>query len=209
MDYQIPDTFINLGYPRHQDIDYEAEARSFLEVLNTAQKESDVQQYIKNHQKWFIPGSLFRSYNFGHHEAYLVPEQELGAEYRVDYMLLGRNSVGYQLVLVEFEDVNIPYHLMNSNAESESVRKGLTQIRDWKRWMDDNRAYFIKSAGLDSISGTIPSWGIFYALVVGRRDRMDKTANEMRGLTMRETPGLMIASYDRLVDNTKALVNGF
>ena len=209
MDYEIPNNFINLGYPRHQDIDFDKEADDFLAVLNGAKKENDVQRYIKNNQKWFIPGSLFRNYDFGHHEAYLLSEPALGAEYRADYMLLGRNSIGYQVVLVEFENVNVDYLLSSSNTESESVRKGFTQIQDWKRWMDDNRTYFINSIGLSNVSGNIPSWGIYYCLVVGRRSRMNDTANKMRGQKSRETPGLNIVSYDRLVDNTRALVNGF
>ena len=200
MDYEIPNNFINLGYPRHQDIDFDKEADDFLAVLNGAKKENDVQRYIKNNQKWFIPGSLFRNYDFGHHEAYLLSEPALGAEYRADC---------YQVVLVEFENVNVDYLLSSSNTESESVRKGFTQIQDWKRWMDDNRTYFINSIGLSNVSGNIPSWGIHYCLVVGRRSRMNDTANKMRGQKSRETPGLNIVSYDRLVDNTRALVNGF
>ena len=209
MNYEIPSNFINLGYPRHQNIDFSKEADEFLAILNTATKEGDVQRYIKNNQKWFVPGSILKNYDFGHHEAYLLSEPSLGAEYRADYMLLGRNSIGHHIVLVEFENVNIDYRLSTANTESESVRKGLTQIQDWKRWMDDNRAYFMKSTGLENISGNIPTWGIYYCLVVGRRDRMDDVANKMRGQRIRETPGLSIISYDRLVDNTRALTNGF
>ena len=49
----------------------------------------------------------------------------------------------------------------------------------------------------------------YYSLVVGRRSRMDEIANQMRGQKMRETPGLSIVSYDRLVDNIKMLINGY
>ena len=52
MDYEIPNNFINLGYPRHQDIDFAKEADDFLAVLNGAKKENDVQRYIKNNQKY-------------------------------------------------------------------------------------------------------------------------------------------------------------
>lgn len=123
--------------------------------------------------------------------------------------LLGKNSTGYQVVLVEFEDVNVDFKLKNFNAETESVRKGLAQIRDWKRWMDDNRRYFFDSCSLSFIREGIPSWGIHYCLVVGRRSRMDDISREMRAQLERETPGLHIVSYDRLVDNIKLLTNGF
>ena len=72
--------------------------------------------------------------------------------------------------------------------------------------MDDNRAYFMKSTGLENISGNRPTWGIYYCLVVGRRDRMDDAANKMRGQRTRETLGLSMISYDRLVDNTRVIL---
>ncbi len=125
----------------------------------------------------------------------------------MDYMLLGKNSVGYHIVLAEFEDVNVDYKIKSANMETESVRKGLAQIKDWKRWIDSNKDYFMKSCGLSEISASIPTWGIRYCLVVGRRDRMDKIANQMRRQS--ELSGPHIVSYDRLVDNVRRLCNGF
>ena len=208
MDFIVPDNFINFENIKTTNIDYEREADALLSVLDSASKENDVQQYIKQNQKWFIPISLLKDYDFGHHSAYLIPEQSLGSEYRVDYMLLGNNSIGHQIVLVEFEDVNVEYRLKSSNSESVAVRKGLTQIRDWKRWMDDNRVYFLKSCGLSKIINNIPSWGIHYCLVVSRRNKMDEISNQMRGQTQHESPELHIVSYDRLIDNVRNLVNG-
>ena len=208
MDCIIPDRFINLGNPRFQKIDYAKEAEMFLKVLNSASKESDVQKYIKDNKKWFIPGSLFVNYDFGHHEAYICPEQPLSEKYRVDYMLLGRNSIGYHIVFVEFENVNVEYRNTSDNSETLYVRKGLTQINDWKRWVDNYRGYFLDSIGLREIAGNIPTWGIHYCLVVSRREKMDSLSNEMRGQKESET-GIKIVSYDRLADNTRSLVNGF
>jgi hypothetical protein len=53
-----------------------------------------------------------------------------GNDFVVDYLLCGRNSDGYHLVLVEFEKANVPYIIKSYNSESESVRKGLSQIVD-------------------------------------------------------------------------------
>lgn len=209
MDYNAPENFIEFKYGWYRGIDFDKEAELLRIELDNAKKENDIQRYIKENKKWFIPASLFEEYDFGHHEAYIAPEQMLGSEYRVDYMLLGRNSIGHQIILIEFEDVNVDYKIKTSNTESESVRKGLTQIRDWRRWMDDNRPYFMRSCGLVDISRNIPSWGINYCLVVGRRNRMDDVANQMRGQSQHDVPGLRIVSYDRLVDNVKRLSNGF
>ena len=152
---------------------------------------------------------MLKDYDFGNHSAYLVPEQSLGAEYRADYMLLGHNSIGHQIVLVEFEDVNVDYTIKSSNSETAAVRKGLAQIRDWKRWLDVNRMYFLSSCGLSDIANSIPSWGIHYCLVVSRRARMNEISNQLRGQIQHETPELHIVTYDRLVENVRKITNGF
>ena len=145
MNINIPKKFIEFEKGWHKKIDFDQEADELLNALNSAKKENDIQRYIKNNKKWFIPASLFEEYDFGHHEAFIVPEQALGVDYRVDYMLLGKNSVGYHIVLAEFEDVNVDYKIKSVNMETESVRKGLAQIKDWKRWIDSNKDYFMKS----------------------------------------------------------------
>lgn len=47
--------------------------------------------------------------------------------------------------------------------------------------------------------------GINYCLVVGRRNRMDDVANQMRGQSQHDVPGLRIVSYDRLVDGERQM----
>ena len=209
MSFKAPEHFIRFEHGWYRGIDFNSEAELLLKAIESAKTESDVQHYIKDSRKWFIPASLFEDYDFGHHEAFVIPEQRLGAEYRVDYMLVGKNSSGYHIILVEFEDVNVDYKNHGSNMESTPVRKGIVQIRDWKRWMDSNRVYFMESTGLSSIAGNIPTWGIHYCLVVSRRHRMNELSNQMRGQTEYEMPALHIVSYDRLVDNLKKLHNGF
>lgn len=209
MDYVLPENFIEFELGWYKKYDFEYEATQLLQVLDMSKKENDIQHYIKENGKWFIPASLFKDYNFGHHEAFIVPEQTLGAEYRVDYMLVGRNSIGHQIVLIEFEDVNVDYKIHSANIETDSVRKGIAQIKDWKRWMDCHREYFMQSCGLSNISKNIPTWGINYCLVVSRRNRMDDISNQMRGQSQYETPALSIVTYDRLVDNVRMLSNGF
>lgn len=95
MDFVAPDNFIDLRKLNSKNTDVDNEAQLLLKALDTSSKENDIQRYIKNSEKWFIPGSLMKDYDFGHHEAYLVVEQSLGAEYRADYMLLGSNSIGH------------------------------------------------------------------------------------------------------------------
>ena len=188
MDYTVPGHFYEFQYGWYRDIDLDYEAEQLLKVLDAAQKENDIQHYIKENKKWFIPASIFKDYDFGHHEAYISIEQPLGAEYRADYMLLGRNSIGYHIVLVEFENVNEWHRLMTGN--------------------DGWTAIGCIFCGLFDIGRNIPSWGITYCLVVGRRKRMDHTSNQMRGQIQYER-GVHIITYDRLIDNILKLGNGF
>ena len=122
-------------------------------------------------------------------------------------MLLGKSSDGYSIVLIEFEKADVPYLLKSSNYESESVRKGLTQIKDWKRWVDQNRDYFMRDLGLLDKGIDIPIYRIFYYLVVSRRDYMDKTALDVRSQTMYEMQNTKIVTFDRLADNILKLQN--
>ena len=153
-------------------------------------------EFIKRNKKWFIPGSIFLDYNFGHHDAYLFPEQQLGNDYIVDYMLLGKNSDGYSIVFVVISTMN---------AESESVRKGLTQIQDWKRWIDSNRDYLLRNIGLLQRGIDVPTFRFYYYLVVSRRDFMNQTALNVRSQNIYERINTKIVTFDRLVDNVKKL----
>lgn len=98
----FPNNYLHLL--EYKKLDFDDEADQYHDVIYKAKNEQEIQQYIKQNRKWFIPGSIFLDYNFGHHDAYLFPEQKLGNEYAVDYMLLGKNSDGYSIVLVEFEN---------------------------------------------------------------------------------------------------------
>lgn len=185
------------------------ESEKYKYALYSATNENQIQTYIKSNRKWFIPGSIFKDYNFGHHDAYLFPELKLGAEYIVDYALLGKSSDGYSLVLIEFENPDTPFAISTSNTESDSVRKGITQIRDWKRWIDNNRDYFFQSIGLKDRSIDIPVSRIFYCLVVSRRDYMDKKATDLRSQLCFEMNNTKIISFDRLEENICKLDRGY
>lgn len=200
------------NYLYHKELsilNLETEAKGFNDIIYGAQNENEIQSYIKLNRKWFIPAAIYKEYNFGHHGAYLFPELSLGSEYAVDYALLGKSSDGYSVVLVEFEKANVPFLLTSSNTEHESVRKGITQIRDWKRWLDNNREYFLKSSGFRDKGIDIPTSRIFYCLVVSRRNLMDSRAADLRSQICYEMNNTKIISYDRLVDNIVKLNNGY
>lgn len=199
-----PNNYLHLL--EYKKLNLNEEADKYHDVIYSAKNEQEIQQYIKLNHKWFIPGSIFLDYNFGHHDAYLFPEQKLGNEYVADYMLLGKSSDGYSIVLVEFEKANTSYCLSSENMESESVRKGLTQIKDWQRWMSKNQDYFLRNIGLTQKGIDIPIYRIYYYLVVSRRDYMDDLAHDIRSQTMYDMHNVKIVTFDRLEDNIRKLI---
>ena len=186
-----------------------SEAAVFKSFINVYGDESEIQKNIKDNRKWFIPGSIFKCYNFGHHDAYLFPEMQLGTKYRVDYALLGRNSDGYSLVLVEFEKASCDFILKSSSTESKEVRNGIAQIRDWKQWIDSNREHHLREAGFTDKGIDIPSSMIHYCLVVSRRERMGERARKLRNQICADMNNTKIISYDRLIDNMWNLDHGY
>lgn len=204
----LPNNFIELSLDCCRKTDFNKEAELLRVELDKVSKENDIQSYIKNNKKWFIPLSILKNYDFGHHFACVVPEYSLGNEYRVDYLLIGKNSLGYQFVFVEFEDVNVDFRNKTSNSATEKVRKGITQLKDWRRWIDRNKNYFEGKEGIKEFCRNIPSWGFHYCLVVGRRERMDNISNMIRGEMQDDFRGLKIISYDRLIENVSLMHNG-
>jgi len=204
----FPDNYYNYK-AEHDNLDFSEESRAFIDILNKAQKENDVQTYIKQNKKWFIPYSILDGYPFYNHAgAFLFKEYPLGERYTADYCLIGDNSDGWHIVLVEFENPNTPYVLSSTNGETEDVRKGLVQIRDWKLWMDDNRAYFIKNIGLSKFGIDVPVSNIHYCLIVSRRHYMNDSAKLIRSRQMYEQQNLRIVSYDRIADNIARIYGG-
>lgn len=93
-------------------------------------QKNDIQRYIKENKKWFIPASIFKDCDFGYHEAYISMEQPLGAEYRADYILLGRNSIGYHIVLMEFENVNMEFRVIKEDRVINAGGRQLVDVAD-------------------------------------------------------------------------------
>lgn len=107
-----------------------------LEEKNTGER--DILNFIRDRKAYHIIGSIQkRNYNFGHHGTYIFPELKLGTTHQTDYLIIGRNSDGYNFVFVELES---PYGkiVIADGNEGEVIRKGLNQVENWERWLDSN-----------------------------------------------------------------------
>lgn len=64
----------------------------------------------------------------------------------------------------------------------------------------------MKNIGLINHGIDVPTFRIYYYLVVSRREYMNDRATELRSQLMYEMQNLKIVSFDRLVDNIYKLV---
>jgi hypothetical protein len=110
--------------------------KSLLYDINTCERE--ILNFIRDRRAYHLIGSIQKkNYNFGHHGTFIFPELQLGTTHQIDYLMLGRNSDGFHFVFVELES---PYGkiTIGDGDEGEVIRKGLNQVDDWDRWLEEN-----------------------------------------------------------------------
>lgn len=194
----------NIDYLRSQCDDFES-------LLNNPEiTELDIKEYIQDNKYYHIPASIFRRYNFGHHEAVLFKEFSLGTLYRADYLLVGKSSSGWQFIFVEFENPYGNISLKDGNI-GQTIRKGINQIDDWKGFIEANydtlkiefRKYTTKDLPDEFIS--FDSTRMHYVVIAGRRsDYSEKTRLRQRKLELENN--ILLLHYDNLLDDARDLI---
>jgi len=173
-------------------------------------EESDIISYLKQNEAFFIIGSLLKSYytRFGHHDAYVFPEFQLGISFQADYLIAGKGSGGFEFVFVELEAPNGNI-TMSKGDLGEVFRKGQNQIEDWDSWIDRNypslKETFDKFKKTDR---TLPEEfshldksRIHYAVIAGRRKDFTKKTYKIGRKS--ET---LIMHYDNLIDSANNII---
>lgn len=183
---------------------------SFEKLLNNCDiKESDIQEFIKRNKAYFIVGSLLkRYYSFGHHEAYLFPEFQLGNSYKVDYLLVGKNSGGWHFVFIELE-APMGKITLKDGSLGEVFRKGINQIRDWGTWIESKYSALLESFDkCKKVGCDLPSEfcqldlsRIHFIVIAGRRNDF----NEKTYRICRKENQLLI-HYDNIIDSARSVI---
>lgn len=187
---------------------------AFLTLLNKPDtNERTLLQFIKDSESYHIPASILKgNYNFGHHNAFIIPEFMLGNSYKADYLLIGRNSGGYEFIFVEFEK---PYGniTINDGQLGEAFRKGLKQIEDWESWLEANYASLYETFSrykhpnmiLDEEFHKFDRTRMHFSVIAGRRiDFSDKTYRIKR--KMKDDQKINLFHYDNLYDFSESII---
>lgn len=170
--------------------------------------EREILNYINQTPAFHIIGSILRGCHlgFGHHSAYLFPEFPLGTSYQADYLIIGKNSGGYEFVFVELESPKGNITIQDGEL-GNSFRKGIIQVNDWRRWLQENYAmlseYFerhkSKDEALTKEFYKYDDTRIHYVVVSGiRSDFTEKTYRIAR--EHKDNTKIHLLHYENLVD---------
>ncbi len=186
----------------------------YASILNDqTTTEREILNFINHKSAHFIIASLFNRTSFSNHEAYIFPEFIIGGGiYRADYLLVGKNSGGYEFLFVELEAPNGRTTIKNGHP-GQSERSGINQIKDWKSSLQSDYdkvfAEYQKHTNKECLPLEFQKYDhtrFHYAVVTGRRDDYNNVTYRERRETMLEN-NIMLLHYDNLFDYSVALVN--
>lgn len=170
-------------------------------------RERDIAYFIKHTPAFHIIGAILEGTGFrvGHHDTVIFPEFQLGNKYRVDYLIIGKGSGGYEFVFVELEAPNKEVALKNG-YKAKSIRSGENQLNDWKRWLECNyvelKDFFEKEKNfqkeLPKEFREYDSSRMHFVVVSGLRKDYNETA--YRNMREDTNGGIVSLHYDHLFD---------
>lgn len=179
-----------------------------LSLLDSKKNERDILNFInKNGHYCFIASITHTGFNFGHHDgSYLFKEFEITSTYKADYLLIGKNSGGYNFVFIELESPSGQITLGDGDL-GLTFRKGIKQVQEWDAWIEANfnslklifNKYKKDGVVLPEEFNALDKSRIHYAVIAGRRtDFNDKTYRIKRQYLQKYNIHLL--HYDNLID---------
>lgn len=155
---------------------------------NTELKEKDYHKFLASYPSMLLTGLM----------SYLVISKlKLGSLYETDFVVVNEGfSEGTQYNLIEIESPHTKL-FDSSGKPTAKLNSALQQIRDWKRFLINNRTAMKKI--LPTISTRVMKESrLTFTIIIGRR------TNNLEHLEKRdqisENENIQIISYDRLTD---------
>jgi hypothetical protein len=167
--------------------------------------EREILSFIRENEFYLVFHELLQSnFHSGHHGAFLFPEFRLGTSFQVDYLVVGKGSGGWTFVFVELESPT-PNSVLKDGNLGSPFRKGLSQIQDWKEWLESNylnlREFFEKAK---SSRVPLPEEFVNYdssrhrfVVVAGRRSDFRERTYRLR---REQAERVLLLHYDNLID---------
>jgi len=191
-----------------------ASLESFRKLVDSdAVTEREILNFVRDNQAYFLVASLLKEYfHFGHHEAYLFREFQLGTTYKADYLLVGKTSDGCHFVFVELEAPNGDITVANGDL-GKVFRKGLAQVADWNNWLEGRYGSLTESfdeckrvdMALPQESCRLDTSRIHYVVIAGRRADFNERTYRIRRKKQQESAELIL-HYDNLLDSAERII---
>ncbi|MFJ5639847.1 Shedu anti-phage system protein SduA domain-containing protein [Streptomyces sp. NPDC093223] len=188
------------GYPKlciaQGDVD-EATIAAFESELEAATDERPLQHFFEDH-----PGIL--AGELGAHCRWVLPQVSLGGRYVPDFLDARLDSGGMHWTLIELESPTAQLFTRDGQPRRE-LRKGLSQVQDWRDWLTANRDLARRSRadkglgllGIDHLASGI--------VIIGRRSHRSVADQErLKSLIFRER--VLIRSYDWILERARSRV---
>ncbi|WP_090739045.1 Shedu anti-phage system protein SduA domain-containing protein [Paenibacillus sp. Mc5Re-14] len=174
--------------------------------------ERTVLNWIRENKAYFIIASILQNYNFGHHDAFIFPELKLGTAIQVDFLIIGKNSGGYEFIFVELEARYGKITLSDGDL-GDAFRKGIRQVKDWSDWLESYYTSFqeailkYKNAAQQlPLEFMVPDrTRIHFVVVAGRRTDFNEKTYRTKRRTKTEQ-NIELLHYDNLYDTAKEVV---
>jgi hypothetical protein len=103
----------------------------FKRTVDAARDERSIQEFLETHPQ--VLGALLSGRN-----RFVLPRPSLGGKRIPDFLLSDVDSLGIRWLFIELETPKSRVTLKNENNLDRYAKKGLSQIGEWREWIQDN-----------------------------------------------------------------------
>jgi hypothetical protein len=190
-----------------------AQLNEFSEFLNSDNvSERKILNFINHDHRYFLIASILNYYHFGHHDAYLFPEFQIGNTYKADYLIVGLGSGGWEFIFIELEAPKGNITKQDGDT-GDAFRKGLTQIENWDTWLDSNYLSLNETFTKYKKNGkTLPEdftkmdkSRFHFVIIAGRRDDFNEKTYRIQRKKLKEG-SIRLLHYDNIIDCAQKII---
>jgi hypothetical protein len=170
----------------------EEHVEQLQEVIDSANDEKPIQQFLEANPQTLTAILTGRS-------RFLIPRRSLAGKYIPDFLISDLDSLGIRWLLVELETPRSSITMSRHNDLEANARRGVSQIREWREWLQNNLDIARRSKrddGQGLIDIRPQSEGL---VLVGRRMLLHQNSSAVRNRIIEENQ-IRIHTYDWLVE---------
>lgn len=177
----------------------EDEIGELEQCIATAEDERPIQKLIE--ERPYLLTSILAG-----REKFCIPQKRLGSQFIPDFIIGDVNSLGVCWYLIELETPQSGLYLKDGKTFDKYTRKGLSQITEWRSWLEDNISYAQKPIVKDGLGLANISNQTDAILLVGRRSKIPVTKDAARK-ELKAKQNVLVHSYDWLIDSLYGALN--